>query len=105
MEAGALNKRITIQYPTKVGDGMGHFTETWNDGDTIWAAIWPTSAKEMVQSMQTDMVISHRIRIRHRSVLRPWWRIKFGHRYFNIVSILNPSEKNEMLDLMCKEST
>lgn len=102
---GDLNKRVTLQYTTKVSDGTGHFTETWTDAATIWAAIWPTSAAELMQSMQNDMVISHRIRIRYRSVLRPSWRIRFGLRYFNIVSILNPNEKNEYLDIMAKEST
>ena len=105
MLIGDLNKRVTIQYTTKVSDGMGHFTETWIDACTVFAAIWPNSAKEMVQSMQTDMVTSHRIRIRYRSVLRPSWRIKFGLRYFNIISILNPNEKNEYLDIMAREST
>ena len=100
---GSLNKRIILQYETKVSDGMGGFTTVWNDACTIWAAIWGISANELVQSMQTDMVISHRVRIRFRSVLRPSWRIKFGFRYFNIISILNPNEHNEWLDLMCRE--
>ena len=101
---GDLNKRIILQYETKVSDSMGGFTSTWVDAATVWAAIWPTSAAELVQSMQTDMVISHRIRIRFRSVLRPSWRIKFGTRYFNIVSIINPNEKNEYLDIMAREA-
>ena len=105
MPIGDLNKRITIQYTTKVADGMGGYTETWNDGDTIFAAIWPTSANELIQSMQNDIVITHRIRIRYRSAFSPAWRVKFGNRYFAIVSVLNPNERNEWLDLMCKEST
>jgi len=104
MAAGDLNKRVTIQYETKVSDLMGGFTTVWNDGDTIFAAIWPVSATETIQSLQPNMVISHRIRIRYRSVLRASWRIKFGNRYFAIVSIINPNEKNEWLDLLCKEA-
>ena len=104
MEAGTLNKRITLQYQTKVSNNMGGFVTSWVDAATIWAAIWPVSASEQVQSMQPTMTISHRIRIRYRSILRASWRIKFGLRYFNIVSIINQNEKNELLDLMCKES-
>jgi len=104
MEAGMLNKRITLQYQTKVSNNMGGFVTSWVDAATIWAAIWPVSASEQVQSMQPTMTISHRIRIRYRSILRASWRIKFGLRYFNIVSIINQNEKNELLDLMCKES-
>ena len=105
MEAGTLNKRITIQYETKVGDDMGGFTVSWVDAMTVWAALWPLSATESVKSMQTSMVVSHRVRIRYLSVLRPSWRLKFGDRYFNIVSIINPNEKNEYLDILAKEST
>ena len=105
MPVGDLNKRILLQYETKVSDSMGGFTATWTDGDTIWAAIWPTSASEMIQSMQSELVVTHRIRIRYRKAFRATYRIKFGNRYFNIVSVLNPSERNEWLDLLCKEST
>lgn len=104
MEAGTLNKRVILQYATKVSDGMGGFTSSWVNAAIIWCAIWPTSARETIQSMKETMTISHRIRIRYRSVLRPDWRVKFGNRFFNIVSIVNPSEKNELLDLMCREA-
>ena len=104
MDSGKLNKRITLQYATKVPDGMGSFTVTWADAATVWAAIWPMTGSEAVQSMQSDMVITTRIRIRYRSVLRPDWRISYGGRYFNIASIINPSERNEWLDLMCREA-
>jgi len=104
MRSGDLNKYITIQHPTKASDGMGGFTETFTDADSVFAAIWPISATELVRSMQQTMEITHRIRIRYRSAFRPDWRIKFGNRYFNIVSIINPNEKNELLDLMCREA-
>ena len=99
-----LNKRITLQLSTRVVDGMGGFTVTWSDHATVWAAIWPTSAKEMVAANAVTMQITHRIRIRYRSSVRASWRVKFGNRYFAIVSILNPSEKNEWLDIMCREA-
>ena len=105
MEVGTLNKRIEIQAATRVSNDMGGFIETWGTIATVWAAIWPLSATETVQSMQTDMVVSQRIRIRYRSTFRPSWRLKFGNRYFNIVSILNPNERNEYLDILAKEST
>ena len=103
MPIGDLNKRITIQAATKVNDDMGGFIIAWADIDTIWAAIWPIGAKELILSMQNVMEITHRVRIRYRSVLRPEWRLKFGTRYFAILSIINPNERNEWLDLICKE--
>lgn len=104
MPTGDLNKRIEIQAPSKVGDGMGGFDEVFNTIAVVWSSIWPTSAKETVQSMQPMGTISHRIRVRYRSVLKASWRIKFGHRYFAIVAPpINPNERNEWLDLLCQE--
>jgi SPP1 family predicted phage head-tail adaptor len=104
MKAGELNKRVELQYSTRVPDGLGGYTTAWVRAATVFAAIWPTSANEITAANATSMVVSHRIRIRYRSVLKASWRIKYGNRYFNIVSIINPNEANKMLDLMCKEA-
>jgi SPP1 family predicted phage head-tail adaptor len=104
MDSGQLNKRVTLQYQTKVSDGMGGFVTSFVDACTVWAALWPTSANEITAANATVMVVSHRIRIRYRSVLKASWRIKYGNRYFNIVSIINQNEANEFLDIMAKES-
>ena len=105
MNIGALNKRITIQSPTLTSDGMGSQTTVWGDVAEVYAAIWPTSANEVVQANSSTMTITHRIRIRYRSGILASYRVKFGTRYFNIVSVLNPNEGNKMLDLMAKEAS
>jgi SPP1 family predicted phage head-tail adaptor len=105
MNLGSLNKRILFQSIVKTTDGMGGFTYTWKDEVTCWAAIWPLSASEAVRDMQIMMLITHKIRIRFRSEMYPSWRIKFGDRYFSIVSIVNPNEAGKTLDLLCKESS
>jgi SPP1 family predicted phage head-tail adaptor len=104
LRIGDLNKSIVLQQQTRAADGMGGFTVTWADVDTIWAAIWPLSANETLQAGQTGMTITGRIRIRYRANVRASMRLKYGNRYFNIVSVINPSEGNEMLDLMVKEA-
>ncbi len=99
-----LNKRVIWQYQTKISDGMGGSTVTWVNACPTWAAIWPISANEIIAANAVSMVISHRIRIRYRSVFKSSWRGKFGNRYFSIVGITNPNESNEWLDVMCKET-
>lgn len=99
-----LDKRIELQATTKVSDGMGGFTNTFITLATIWAAIWPTSANEITAANATVMVVSHRIRIRYRSVLKASWRIVYAGRNFNIVSIIDPNMSHEWLDIMCKEA-
>lgn len=105
MSIGDLRHKIELQAPTKVSDGMGGFSTVFSAvASSIAAAIWPVSASDTIQANATVMVISHRIRIRYRSVLKTSWRIKFGNRYFTIVSITCPNEAREWLDIMCKEA-
>jgi len=106
MQPGKLNKRITFQYQSKTPDGMGGFTGSWTDvsSGTVWAAIWALKASELIKAEATTMNITHRIRIRYRAGVKPDWRIKFGNRYFAIIQgPLNDGEKNEKLDMFCRE--
>jgi len=53
--------------------------------------------------MQEQMVVTHRIRIRYRTGVIPAMRIKYGTRYFNINSVINPNSDNRMLDILATE--
>lgn len=103
MNIGELNKRVTLQHQVKTSDGMGGYSVTWTDSAEVWAAIWPVSASEIVKGDRSGMEITHRIRIWYRPEITSAWRIQRGERYFNIISIVNPSESNRLLDLLCKE--
>jgi SPP1 family predicted phage head-tail adaptor len=104
MSIGDLNQRITIQSQTRTADGMGGWTETWATLATVWAAVWPVSAREILKAGQTSMEITHRIKIRYRAGVDPSYRILFGTRYFSIMSIINVGERGEWLELLCKEN-
>lgn len=104
MSIGDLKKRVTLQAPTKVSDSMGGFVNSYSDMATVYAAIWPVSAADQIQAQATVLVVSHRIRIRYRSVLKTSWRVSWGGRYFTIVSIIDPNMEHKYLDLMCKEA-
>jgi len=105
MRAGSLNKTISIEAPTKAPDGMGGTVNTFTEiSADIPAAIWPTSAKELVAADSVSMVVSHRIRIRYRKDIRASWRIKYKNAFYNIVSIVNPNMENKILDIMAKEA-
>ena len=102
-EIGELNKRIILQYATKVSDSMGSFTETWVNAATVWAKAWTVSSAEQTNDMQTSMIRVQKFCIRYRSVLRPSWRVKYGTAYYNIISI-DPDEKNAFIYLTVEEA-
>ena len=60
---GEMRERITIQYPTKVSDGLGGFTETWVDGFTCWAKAWTVSSSESTADMQVNMIRVQKFKI------------------------------------------
>jgi SPP1 family predicted phage head-tail adaptor len=104
MKIGDLNKRIEIQGITRTPDGLGGFTNVFATLYTVDAAIWDATSNERNTASATTLVISHRIRIRYKSGFKATYRIKFGLRYFNIVSVVNPAEANRWLDIWAKEA-
>jgi len=103
MRIGPLNKRVELQATTSTSDNMGGSTDVWSTRATVWAAIWPTSASEQKKAAAPTMVATHQIRIRYYPGLSAAWRVKFGARYFSIVSVVNHEERGVQMDLLCKE--
>lgn len=98
-----LDKRITIQYPTKVPDGMGGFTTTWVDAATVWAKAWTVSSSESVSGSRPALIRIQKFKIRYRYILQAEWRVKWGERYFNITGI-DPDERLIYTYLTCAET-
>lgn len=104
MRSGDLKKVISIEQHSSTSDGMGGVTEAWTTfASSVWAAIWPVSAKERIQADQEQMTISHRIRIRYRTGVTPAMRIKYGTKYFNITSVINVGSENRVIDILATE--
>jgi len=103
MNPGDLRHRVTIQSRHEQSDGMGGFTAAWETFAEAWAGIWPVSAKEVINNGQLAGQISHRVRIRYVEGVTSAMRILFGARVFNVLSVINPNEGNELLDLVCME--
>jgi len=98
---GRMRHKITLQTPPNdvtFGDN-GH----WSDFATIWAEIKPISGKELMAAETIGSEISHKINIRYKSGIKPNMRVKFGVRYFNIISVINFNELNTLMQLVCKE--
>ena len=106
MRIGSLDKFIDLEAETREPDGSGGFLTGWTTVATnVNAAIWPTSAKDVFKDMQNVGIITHRIRIRYRRVLRSAWRISWAGRYFAIVAPPIDTEMNHRyLDILVKEA-
>ena len=102
MNIGKMRHRITFQRPTEEKDRLGGYEDDWIDVVSTWAQITPVSGKEYLTQMR-ETFVSHKVYCRYRSGITPRMRIKFGERYFRIISVLNWEERNEGLTIMCEE--
>ena len=102
MQIGQLNRRIQLQEPTRVEDGMGGYSTTFATAFSVWARAWSVSSTEIMTDMMVNMVRVQKFCIRYRSDVKPDWRVKYDSRYFAITSI-DPDEKNEFIYLTVKE--
>ena len=112
MRSGSLKHEISIQEKTSTSDGLGGFTDVWSDIYNCRASIWSLSANERLDTMKLEVVVDHRIRIRHpRTIvtITEKHRVKWHDhmtgtdKYFYIVSIINPDKSNKMLELIARE--
>lgn len=106
---GDLRHRIQIAVPSGAQDSMGGISQNpslWTVGWTCWASIEAWTGD---QTMSTDQFISassHWIVIRNprtafvpRANMYVWWNA----RTFQITAVLNPTEQNKLLVLVCTE--
>lgn len=101
-----LDKRISLQAPSRVPDGMGGTVITYVNMTTVWAKKTTHRSNEAVQAMATTGTAIHNYRIRWRADVKSSWRIKDGNKYMAIIG--PPMEKWEnsqrWLDITAKEA-
>ncbi|MCK9569544.1 phage head closure protein [Candidatus Pacearchaeota archaeon] len=103
MNIGKLRHRITLQSPTATLNAIHETVDTWTDVDTVWAAIEPNTGTWYYAAKQANSNVKGRVRIRYRSDIEATWRIKFGDRILNIISILTPDERKTEIVILYSE--
>ncbi len=99
---GLFNQTLTLQSKTITGDNMGGRTSSWADQGSFRGRISPLSAQERLTQDKTTMLTTHKIYCDPMTVT-PEDRIRWGTYYFEIIAIINPSEKYHHLEIMAKE--
>lgn len=104
MRAGSYPHRIDIQVPTKSQDDYGTNTITWSTlHSNIAAKVTPSIGRQYFEAKAIQSEITHKISMRYIANISPKFRIKFGNRYFNIISRINVEERNLELVFYCSE--
>jgi SPP1 family predicted phage head-tail adaptor len=103
MQAGKLNRRITIQQQATTQDEYGQPVETWTTFAEVWAEIRDMTGKEYFAAQATQNAVQTKITIRYRAGIVPAMRVVHGADVYNIEAVLG-QDKISLL-LMCSRVT
>lgn len=104
VQIGNLRHRVAVQNTTATRDAAGGQTDTYSTDTTVWAAVNPLRGQELINAQQVQMEITHKITMRHTTHVIDTTRILFDSRSFEVTEIIDPYERNQFLELMCKET-
>lgn len=103
MRAGTLRHRVALHSLTTTRDDYGEPIETWVAAATIWARVSPGQGRELISAQQVNAELTHQVEMRYRPEVTTTRRVIHKGRTLEIVSIINPDERNKNMILLCKE--
>lgn len=91
LASGKLRHRVKIEQQVTYRDSDGVSQTEWVNVDTVWAAVEPLSAREFIQSGQSQSSVAARITIRSRAIsasMRLVHETRYGEQIYNIAGVL-----------------
>jgi SPP1 family predicted phage head-tail adaptor len=102
MNAGELNKRVTIENTTVAGDAYGA-KSSYAAGSTVWASVRPQRATEILRAQQPGMETAYIVKMRYTSEVKSDSRLLWEGRYLYISSVIDVNGRHIELELICHE--
>jgi len=101
--AGRFRHRVEIQRRVTTVDAVGQVNDTWNTTACVWVQILPVTSKEYLAQGPERSELTHTIRLRHGPDILPKDRIRFGSRIFDVMGVMNVSERNRFIEIRARE--
>lgn len=103
MDIGRMNKRITFCKYEEKEDALSQTAQVLTEVKTVWAGVEPTRGREYQEAQRIRPELTYKVTTRYHQGITPDMVIRWGTRYFYIVSVINVRERNEMLEIICTE--
>ena len=105
MEAGKLNRRITIQQRQAGYDEAGQPVQTWADVVSVWANVAGNTGLTTIKNASdvTAAIKRYSIRIRFREGLNEGMRVLLGTVPFDVKEVRMDYAGREWTDLVCEQ--
>lgn len=95
---------VYVQTLTRSSDGEGGFTQSWETGRMLPAAISPIQARQQFENKSVGVDATHLIKIRGlESIDEKNDQFLFGSRTFEILAVENIQERGIVKIITCKE--
>ncbi|NYT76551.1 phage head closure protein [Alcaligenaceae bacterium] len=101
MQAGKLNRQVTIQKP-KTPEAGEPFPTGWDDVTTVWADVKLPSGIQAIKSGIDVSVVKASIRVRYRTDITAAMRVAYDGIMFDIRAVLPDVSGRVYLDLVCE---
>jgi SPP1 family predicted phage head-tail adaptor len=95
IRSGDMDRLATLQSPADSTNSIGEPVLTWSTFATRWIALLPLSGNESINAMANQGVVTHRIRMRYTSGLKPKMRVVAEGRTFEIMSAVERGRREE----------
>ena len=102
--AGMMRERVLLQKPATNRTGSGSANLEWEDVSEVWASVLGLSSREILQAMQANAIVSHKVRIRFYPAIEHTWRMVWRSRVLEISSIVE-REVRAIHEILVKEVT
>lgn len=102
MRAGRLRKRVTFQSESRSSDGGGGSAITWGNDLEVYGEFAPQKGREQLEAGRLEAALAGILRVRSSSETRAideTWTVVIGSDRYQIRSIINPDQKNDMLEM------
>ena len=100
---GERGRRFTLELPIETPDGFGGIIRTYQPGPLLWGAMEMLSPAERIRGDRAESVVTHRVRLRHRSGVTETMRLTLGLRRFRIRSAGDPDGTRRELVCLLEE--
>ena len=107
MASARLDKLVSFSKRPGTLDSHGQEIDTWNAIVDEWhAEVAPLTGNELFTARQLQAEVTTKITIRYATevaALRPKDRMVWGLRVYDILSVRNVGERNDLMELMAVE--
>lgn len=102
-DPGKLNRRLVLEEPVIVPDGAGGVVRSWQTLATLWAALLPVSANNVMVADGAAVTVTHRITIRGGPEVTARHRFRLGARIFQVIALRDRDGDGRFIDIEAEE--